>query len=94
MDHLQTLSLRGLAAGVNLLVPLSGDVPHYGASNRRIHGIGVDVHPRKRYSVPILGKYLVIIAKPAKHSTHPQFPVSLPFPPAKAMDLIGGHFSA
>jgi hypothetical protein len=79
---------------VNLLVPLSGDLPHCGASNRRFHGIGVDVLPGKRYSVPILGKYLVIIAKSAKHPKHPQFPVSSPFPPTKAMDLIGGHFSA
>ena len=33
----------------------------------------------KRYSVPILGKYLVIIANPAKHPMHAQFPVPLPF---------------
>ncbi len=33
----------------------------------------------KRYSVRILGKYLVIIANPAKHPMHAQFPVPLPF---------------
>jgi hypothetical protein len=33
----------------------------------------------KRYSVPIHGKYLVIIANPAKHPMHAQFPVPLPF---------------
>ena len=33
----------------------------------------------KRYSVRILGKYLVIIANPAKHPMHAQFPASLPF---------------
>jgi hypothetical protein len=56
---------------------------------------------RKRYSVPIHGKYLVIIANPAKHPTHAQFPVPLPFcsettPPIMSVprDLIGGHFSA
>jgi hypothetical protein len=55
----------------------------------------------KRYSVPIHGKYLVTIANPAKHPTHVQFPVPLPFhpsttPPMKSVlrDLIGGHFSA
>jgi hypothetical protein len=54
--------------------------------------------------VPILGKYLVIIANPAKHPLQKQSPVSLPFqkscleatqPAISAfMDLIGGHFSA
>ena len=48
----------------------------------------------KRYSVPILGKYLVIIANPAEHPTQTQFPVSLLQPTPKATDLIGGHFSA
>ncbi len=56
----------------------------------------------KRYSVPIHGKYLVIIANPAKHPMHVQFPVPLPFhcvettPPIMSVprDLIGGHFSA
>ena len=33
----------------------------------------------KRYSVRILGKYLVIIANPVKHPMHAQFPASLPF---------------
>ena len=60
----------------------------------RIHGIGVDATTGKRYSVPILGKYLVIIANPAERPTHTQFPVSLPQPNSNAMDLIGGHFSA
>ena len=58
----------------------------------------------KRYSVPIHGKYLVIIANPAKHPMHVQFPVPLSFrrrcsettPPIMSVlrDLIGGHFSA
>ena len=58
----------------------------------------------KRYSVRILGKYLVIIANPAKHPMHAQFPASLPFhrscsettPTIMSVlrDLIGGHFSA
>jgi hypothetical protein len=58
----------------------------------------------KRYSVPIHGKYLVIIANPANHPTHVPFPVPLPFdrfcsettPPIMSVlrDLIGGHFSA
>ncbi len=58
----------------------------------------------KRYSVPIHGKYLVIIANPAKHPMHVRFPVSLPFhrlrskttPPIMSVlrDLTGGHFSA
>jgi hypothetical protein len=58
----------------------------------------------RRYSVPILGKYLVIIANPANHPLHTQSPVLLPFqkiwveatPPAISafMNLIGGHFSA
>ena len=59
---------------------------------------------RKRYSVPIHGKYLVIIANPAKHPMHVQFPVPLPSyrfcsettPSIMSVlrDLIGGHFSA
>ena len=58
----------------------------------------------KRYSVPIHGKYLVIIANPAKHPMHVRFPVLLPFhrfcsettPLIMSVprDLIGGHFSA
>jgi hypothetical protein len=58
----------------------------------------------RRYSVPIHGKYLVIIANPAKHPMHVQFPVPLPFhslcsktnPPIMSVprELIGGHFSA
>jgi hypothetical protein len=56
----------------------------------------------RRYSVPIHGKYLVIIANPAKHPMHMQFPVpfhrlrSQTTPPIMSVlrDLIGGHFSA
>jgi hypothetical protein len=56
----------------------------------------------KRYSVRILGKYLVIIANPAKHPMHAQFPAPLSFQRfcptltimSVRMDLIGGHFSA
>jgi hypothetical protein len=53
----------------------------------------------KRYSVPIHGKYLVIIANPAKHPMHMQFPVPLPSQTTPTImsvlrDLIGGHFSA
>jgi hypothetical protein len=58
----------------------------------------------KRYSVPIHGKYLVIIANPANHPMHVHFPVPLPFrlfssettPPIMSVlrELIGGHFSA
>ncbi len=58
----------------------------------------------KRYSVPIHGKYLVIIANPANHLMHVQFPVPLPSyrfcsettPPMMSVprELIGGHFSA
>ena len=56
----------------------------------------------KRYSVRILGKYLVIIANPAKHPMHVKFPVpfhrlcSQTTPPIMSVlrDLIGGHFSA
>ena len=58
----------------------------------------------KRYSVPIHGKYLVIIANPAKHPMHVQFPVPLPsyrFCPETTplimsglRDLTGGYFSA
>jgi hypothetical protein len=58
----------------------------------------------RRYSVPINGKYLVIIANPAKQHMHAQFPV--PLPPHRSCtpttpqimsvltDLTGGHFSA
>jgi hypothetical protein len=58
----------------------------------------------KRYSVPIHGKYLVIIANPVKHPMHVQFPVPLSCrrtcsataqPIMSALwDLTGGHFSA
>ncbi len=58
----------------------------------------------KRYSVPIHGKYLVIIANPAKHRMHAQFPAPLPFQMDRleatlpvmspVFDLLGGHFSA
>jgi hypothetical protein len=58
----------------------------------------------KRYSVRILGKYLVIIANPAQYLTHAPFPVPLPFhrlcsettPIIMSVrkDLTGGHFSA
>ena len=63
----------------------------------RFHGIGVDAMTGKRYSVRILGKYLVIIANPVKHplqarSSAPRSEV----PPIMSVDtdLIGGHFSA
>ena len=59
----------------------------------------------KRYSVRILGKYLVIIANPVQYLTHAPFPVPLPFhrlcsetTPQPIMsvlaELIGGHFTA
>jgi hypothetical protein len=54
----------------------------------------------KRYSVPILGKYLVIIANPDQHPTHTQFFVlpnpHRPYPTIMSVqvDLTGGHFSA
>ena len=58
----------------------------------------------KRYSVRILGKYLVIIANPVQYLTHAPLPVPLPFhrlcsettPTIMSVprDLIGGHFSA
>jgi hypothetical protein len=60
----------------------------------RIHGIGVDVITAKRYSVPILGKFLVIIANPVEYPTQTQLPASLPDPNLNVMDPIGGHFSA
>jgi hypothetical protein len=49
--------------------------------------------------VRILGKYLVIIANPAKHPTQAQFPgLLLPttIPPIMSVrkDLTGGYFSA
>jgi hypothetical protein len=56
------------------------------------------------YSVPILGKYLVIIANPADHPMHAHFPVSLlfhrlcsatnPTIMSAHLDLTGGYFSA
>jgi hypothetical protein len=58
---------------------------------------------RKRYSVPIHGKYLVIIANPAEHPMHAQFSVPLPsyqrpeltLPIMSVLrELTGGHFSA
>jgi hypothetical protein len=53
----------------------------------------------KRYSVPILGKYLVIIANPAKQSTHAQFPglllpKTIPTIMSVRKELTGGYFSA
>jgi hypothetical protein len=58
----------------------------------------------RRYSVRILGKYLVTIANPAQYLTRAQFPVPLPFhrscsettPTIMSVrkDLTGGHFSA
>ena len=58
----------------------------------------------KRYSVRILGKYLVIIANPVQYPKHAPFPVPLPFrrlcsettPIIMSVrkDLTGGHFSA
>jgi hypothetical protein len=54
----------------------------------------------KRYSVPILGKYLVIIANPDQQPTHTQFFV-LPNPHrtyptimSVQVELTGGYFSA
>jgi hypothetical protein len=70
--------------------PFGTEVP----SAARIHGIGVDVITAKRYSVPILGKILVIIANPVEHPTQTQLLASLPHPNLKVMDLIGGYFSA
>ncbi len=58
----------------------------------------------KRYSVPIHGKYLVIIANPADHPMHVQFAVPLswrslfsavtPTIMSVLLDLTGGYFSA
>ncbi len=58
----------------------------------------------KRYSVRILGKYLVIIANPVKHPMHAQYPASLPIHRLCSetvltimsflTDMTGGHFSA
>ena len=53
----------------------------------------------KRYSVRILGKYLVIIANPAKQSTHAQFPglllpKTIPTIMSVRKELTGGYFSA
>ena len=58
----------------------------------------------KRYSVPIHGKYLVIIANPVTHPTHAQLPVPysrrrlcFPITPTTMSvptDLTGGYFSA
>ena len=57
-----------------------------------------------RYSLPILGKYLVIIANPADYPMQAQLPVCPPFPgfslPTNSTvmsvrrQLTGGHFSA
>jgi hypothetical protein len=68
-------------------------------TDERIHGIGVDAATGKRYSVPILGKYLVIIANPAKHPTQAQFPglllpVTIPITMSIRKDQTGGYFSA
>ena len=56
------------------------------------------------YSVPILGKYLVIIANPATHPMHAQSAAPAPFlrlcfsttPTIMSVltDMTGGHFSA
>ena len=53
----------------------------------------------RRYSVRILGKYLVIIANPAKHPTQAQFPglllpATIPTIMSVREDLTGGYFSA
>ena len=53
----------------------------------------------RRYSVRILGKYLVIIANPAKHPTQAQFPglllpLTIPTIMSIRKDLTGGYFSA
>jgi hypothetical protein len=68
-------------------------------SGGRIHGIAVDATIGKRYSVRILGKYLVIIANPAKHPTQAQFPgllapATIPIIMSVRKELTGGHFSA
>jgi hypothetical protein len=49
--------------------------------------------------VRILGKYLVIIANPAKHTTQAQFPglllpATIPTIMSVRKDLTGGYFSA
>jgi hypothetical protein len=108
----QTLSLRALSVPVNPPVyPLGRSRTAPGNPLRdearlseRIHRIGVDVVVVKRYSVPILGKYLVIIANPASPKMHAQFSVLQPSHNLRSdlkpttqsapMDLIGGHFSA
>lgn len=53
----------------------------------------------KRYSVPIHGKYLVIIANPVNHPTQAQFPglllpATIPIIMSIREDLTGGYFSA
>jgi hypothetical protein len=68
-------------------------------TGQRIHGIGVDAATGKRYSVRILGKYLVIIANPVSHPTQAQFPglllpKTIPTIMSIREDLTGGHFSA
>jgi hypothetical protein len=105
-DRPQTLSLRAFTLPVNLAPDASREPSrHTSASNQaRIHRLGVDATIGKRYSVRILGKYLVIIANPAEHPMHAPFPASLPYlRPSSATnltimsvlrDLIGGHFSA
>ena len=57
-----------------------------------------------RYSLPILGKYLVIIANPADHPMQALLPVCLPLPShshppnltimSVRRELTGGYFSA
>ena len=47
---------------------------------RTIHGIGVDGTKANRYSVAILGNYLVNTANPAQHLTSVQLPVPLQLP--------------
>jgi hypothetical protein len=66
---------------------------------QKIHGIDVDAATGKRYSVPILGKYLVIIANPANHPTQAHFPglllpATIPTIMSDRKDLTGGYFSA
>src|ERR1700761_2425145 len=68
-------------------------------TGQRIHGIGVDAVTGKRYSVRILGKYLVNIANPAKQSTQAQFPglllpKTIPTIMSVRKELTGGYFSA
>src|ERR1700721_1222735 len=96
--RLRTLSLRGLRVWVNLarsrVLLLSGTPVHLTA---RIHRISVDASTGKRYSVRILGKYLVIIAHPVKPPPEGGCSASRSeVPPITSVDtdLKGGHFSA